>query len=75
MDNRKIPWIECVVTLPEQVEENFNKLINIYKKKSRSKKKLKKKISRITTEKLMCIDEELSSLELNPSNNPTSTIN
>jgi hypothetical protein len=71
MDNTKIPWIECVVTLPEQVEENFNKLIKIYKKKSRSKKKLKKKISRITTEKLMCIDEELSPLEINLGNNPT----
>jgi hypothetical protein len=53
MDKTKIPWIECVVTLPEQIEENFNKLISIYKKKSRSKKKLKKKMGRITTNKLL----------------------
>jgi hypothetical protein len=53
MDKTKIPWIECVVTLPEQIEDNFNKLISIYKKKSRSKKKLKKKIARITTDKLI----------------------
>ena len=84
MDNTKIPWIECIVTLPDQVEENFNKLISIYKKKSRSKKKLKKKMSRITTEKLMCIDEEpnLSELKLpepnllesNSDNNPIITM-
>lgn len=43
MDTNKIPWVECVITLPEQIEENFNKLLSIYKKKSRSKKKLKKK--------------------------------
>jgi hypothetical protein len=49
MDKLKIPWIECIITLEEQVEENFNKLISIYKKNSRSKKKLKKKLARITT--------------------------
>ena len=53
MDNTKIPWIECVVTLPEKVEEHFNNLIKIYKKKSRSKKKLKKKLCRLTTNKLI----------------------
>jgi hypothetical protein len=57
MDKTKIPWIECVITIPEQIEENFNKLISIYKKKSRSKKKLKKKITRITTDNLLSINE------------------
>jgi hypothetical protein len=72
MDKTKIPWIECVVTLPEQVEEKFNKLISIYKKKSRSKKKLKKKLSRITTNKLLCMDTDPNAnlLEFNPDNNP-----
>ena len=23
MDTSKIPWVECVITLPEQIEENF----------------------------------------------------
>lgn len=58
MDKLKIPWIECVITLPEEIEENFNKLISMYKKKSRSKKKLKKKVSRITTDKLLYTDEQ-----------------
>jgi hypothetical protein len=53
MDNTKIPWIECVITLPEKVEEHFNNLIKIYKKKSRTKKKLKKKMCRLTTDKLL----------------------
>lgn len=53
MDTSKIPWIECVITLPEQIENHFNKLISIYKKKSRTKKKLKKKINRITTENVL----------------------
>jgi hypothetical protein len=53
MDKSKIPWVECVITLPEQIENNFNKLISIYKKKSRSKKKLKKKLNRLTTENLL----------------------
>ena len=74
MDKTKIPWIECVVTLPEQVEEKFNKLISIYKKKSRSKKKLKKKLSRITTDNLLCMDTDpnpnANLLEFNPNNNP-----
>lgn len=72
MDKTKIPWIECVVALPEQVEEKFNKLISIYKKKSRSKKKLKKKMSRITTNKLICMDTNPNAnlLEFNPDNNP-----
>lgn len=70
MDKTKIPWVECIVTLPEQVEENFNKLISIYRKKSRSKKKLKKKLTRITTDKLLCIDKDPNSrlIEFNPDN-------
>ena len=52
MDKLKIPWIECVVKLPQQIEEEFNKLLSIYKKKSRMKKKLKKKIARITTKNI-----------------------
>jgi hypothetical protein len=53
MDKSKIPWIDCVITLPDQIEESFNKLMSIYKKKSKSKKKLKKKINRLTTENLL----------------------
>ncbi len=76
MDKTKIPWIECVIALPEQVEEKFNKLISIYKKKSRSKKKLKKKMTRITTDKLLCIDTNLNEnlLEFHPDNNPINTM-
>lgn len=72
MDKTKIPWIECVITLPEQVEENFNKLISIYKKKSRSKKKLKKKLARITTDKLLCMEKNPNAnlLEFSPEKNP-----
>lgn len=66
MDKSKIPWIECVVTLPEQIEDNFNKLLSIYKKKSRSKKKLKKKLNRITTNDLM---SNLIKLEKDPNEN------
>jgi hypothetical protein len=81
MDKTKIPWIECVVTLPEEIENNFNRLINIYKKKSRSKKKLKKKLSRITTNSINFQNnigtvepvepDELNELnEVNNENNP-----
>lgn len=58
MDKTKIPWINCVITLPEQIEENFNKLLAIYKKKSRSKKKLKKKINRMTCDNLLNFNNE-----------------
>lgn len=67
MDKSKIPWIECVITLPEQIEDNFNKLLYIYKKKSKSKKKLKKKINRITTDNLLEFSEK-NILEFNPEN-------
>lgn len=60
MDKTQIPWIECVVTLPEKVEENFNNLIKIYRKKSRAKKRLKKKVCRITTEKLLKQEDEVN---------------
>lgn len=53
MDTSKIPWVECVITLPEQIEDNLNKLLSIYKKNSRSKKKIKKKLNRITTDKII----------------------
>jgi len=71
MDKTKIPWIECVVTLPEQIEDNFNKLISVYKKKSRSKKKLKKKLARITTDKLLCTEKDTNAnlLEFSPESN------
>lgn len=62
MDKSKIPWVDCVITLPEQIENNFNKLISIYKKKSRSKKKLKKKSNRITTENLLDFTPEHNSI-------------
>jgi len=77
MDKTKIPWVECIITLPEQVEENFNKLISIYKKKSRSKKKLKKKLSRITTNNLISIDKDPNAnlLEFHPTNNPIIPLN
>ena len=70
MDKTKIPWIECVVTLPEQIEDNFNKLISIYKKKSRSKKKLKKKLARITTNNLLCTNKDPNAnlIEFSPDN-------
>jgi hypothetical protein len=68
MDKTKIPWVECVITLPEQIEENFSKLISIYKKKSRSKKKLKKKMARLTTNKLITNDKNLNFEELLPEN-------
>jgi hypothetical protein len=58
----KIPWkipnIDCVITLPEQIEEQFTKLLAIYKKKSSSKKKLKKKFNRITTDKLLNFEDK-----------------
>ena len=71
MDKSKIPWVECVIVLPEQIEENFNKLISVYKKKSRSKKKLKKKLNRLTTEKLLEFSNNPNKnlLEFSPSPN------
>lgn len=76
MDKTKIPWIECVITLPEQIEDNFNKLLNIYKKKSRSKKKLKKKLARITTDKLcLSIDHDPNANLLEFQNNNKDIIN
>jgi hypothetical protein len=55
MSKTKMEWIDinCNITLPEEIEENFNKLLSIYKKQSRSKKKLKKKFNRITTNNLL----------------------
>ena len=67
MDTSKIPWVECVITLPEQIEDNFNKLLSIYKKKSRSKKKLKKKINRLTTDNI--INDNLLNYEKDMNNN------
>ena len=69
MNGGKIPWIECIMRLPDKTEEQLKELLLVYKRKSRGKNKLKKKNNRITTDEniIKSINEFIENIKLNKS--------